>query len=72
MKTQFLGGKLKGLKQPLYHQIFLKIRKYLHFFEMFPKTHEKTQNSSKILKKNSSQNSKKTQKPATPVEFNWC
>ena len=33
MKTQFLGENLKVLlKTAFYHQIFSKIRKYLHFF----------------------------------------
>ena len=37
---------------------------------MFPKTHEKNQNTSKILKKLKPK-FQKTQKPTTPVELNW-
>ena len=42
----------------------------MHFFKYSKKTHEKTQNSSKILKKLKPK-FQKTQKPATPVELNW-
>ena len=40
------------------------MRNYWPFFETFPETHGK--NSSKF-----SENSKKTKKPATPVELSW-
>ena len=53
MKTQFLGGKLKGTpKNSLFIiKYFQKFENTYTFLKYSQKTHEKTQNSSKILKK---------------------
>ena len=72
MKTQFLGGKLKGTpKNSLFIiKYFQKLENIWTFFKYSKKLMKKLKTQAKSWK-NSSQNSKKTQKPATPVELNW-
>ena len=71
-KTQFLGGKLKGTPKISLFIIkyFQKLENICTFFKYSKKLMKKLKTQAKSWK-NSSQNSKKTQKPATPVELNW-